>query len=91
MLNSNIISGCGAIAGDFLDAVIQHGIKSHKVCLIFASKFCLNASLHIVAAREQERAQQFHQKHKCGVAIAYGSYEELLADANVGKFQALKR
>ena len=34
-----------------------------------------------MAARDLSRAQEFAQKH--GIAQAYGSYQELAADANV--------
>lgn len=44
-------------------------------------KLLPNASLYAAASRDLERAQQFAADN--GFAIAYGSYEELVADPNV--------
>jgi len=43
---------------------------------------CYDVQIVAVAARSLERAQQFAQKH--GIRSAYGSYESLAHDADVG-------
>jgi len=54
-----------------------------KIAAKFSSdlKILPNANLYAVAARDLHRAEQFANDH--GFAIAYGNYEEMVADPNV--------
>lgn len=40
----------------------------------------------VIAARSLERAKEFAKKH--GIPKAYGSYEELAKDPDIGKWRA---
>lgn len=49
--------------------------------IIPAVKFCQHAEITAVASRDLEKAQE--EAGRLGIAKAYGSYEELLADPNI--------
>lgn len=49
--------------------------------IIPAVKFCQHAEIIAVASRDLEKAQE--EAGRLGIAKAYGSYEELLADPNI--------
>ncbi len=49
--------------------------------IIPAVKFCQHAEITAVASRDPEKARE--EAERLGIAKAYGSYEELLADADV--------
>ena len=49
--------------------------------VIPAMKHCQHAEITAIASRNLDSAQEVAQR--LGIATAYGSYEELLADANI--------
>ena len=49
--------------------------------MIPGMKLAKNAELYAIAGRSLEKAQKFASEY--GIGKAYGSYEELLSDANV--------
>lgn len=63
------IASAGKISHDFVTALSTLSSDEHEVVA--------------VAARQQERAEEFATRH--GISKAYGTYEELGNDPDVGK------
>ncbi len=54
-----------------------------NVCVVFLS----HVQITVIAARSLERAKEFAKKH--GIPKAYGSYEELAEDPDIGELRAI--
>uniref|UniRef100_A0A0N5ABG9 Trans-1,2-dihydrobenzene-1,2-diol dehydrogenase n=1 Tax=Syphacia muris TaxID=451379 RepID=A0A0N5ABG9_9BILA len=63
------IMGCGFISGDFVEAIKLLPASEHEIVA--------------VGSKDKSRAEEFKKKHELSCAVAYGSYDEFVKDANI--------
>ena len=78
---TQVFNNSNYIAHAFQNVVLNGSKYEHILHLLFSYQIVA------CAARSLDRAQQFVASHDAGTASAYGSYEELSRDANIGKFE----